>query len=107
MQVNRGSGNWIPASTCHTQAYDTYPILRSCRHQGLLISRRGLKVINKSKEKMRCKKKTEAIIPSKLKVLWQGVEGDRKGGGGALGKVSSGCNSQVLEETWREEGSFC
>lgn len=86
MQVNRGSKNWIPASVCHTEAYDMYPTLPSCRHQGLLISRRGLKVINKSKEKMRFKKKTEAIIPSKLKVLWQGVEGDRKGGGGHWGR---------------------
>lgn len=85
MQVNRRSRNWIPASICHTEAYDMSPTLPSCRHQGLLISRRGLKVINKSKEKMRCKKKTEAIIPSKLKVLWQGVEGDRKGGGGGTG----------------------
>ena len=37
-----------------------------------LLSRTGLKEINKSREKMRCKKKTESIIPSKIKVLSRG-----------------------------------
>lgn len=36
---------------------------------------------------MRCKKKTESIIPSKLKVLSRGWK-ETEGGRGRLGKVS-------------------
>lgn len=62
-------------SVCPGQAYPL-PSPHRCR----LLSRTGLKEINKSREKMRCKKKTESIIPSKLKVLgrgWQETEGGR------------------------------
>lgn len=57
-----------------------YPSPFSPQTLGRLLSRTGLKEINKSREKMRCKKKTESIIPSKLKVLgrgWQETEGGR------------------------------
>lgn len=71
---------WIPALDEHcsrlsaTQQPVTHTLTLSSprRRQGLLLSRRGLKVINKSEQKMRCKKKTESIIPSKLEVLSRG-----------------------------------
>ena len=39
-------------------------------------------MINKSKEKMRCRQKTESVIPCKLKVLSRGWKEKDRGRGG-------------------------
>ena len=89
-------------ATIYLSAQDTYtPLSSPHRRWGWLLSRTGLKDINKSKEKMRCEKKTESIIPSKLKVLgrgWQETGGRRW----RLGWFP--VDNQALEET--QEGGL-
>lgn len=79
----RRGGHGACGFWCHCTSVcpgHAYPLPSPHRCWGRLLSRTGLKEINKSREKMRCKKKTESIIPSKLKVLgrgWQEMEGGR------------------------------
>lgn len=92
-------------ATIYLSAQDTYtPLSSPHRRWGRLLSRTGLKDINKSKEKMRCEKKTESIIPSKLKVLGRGWQ-ETGGGRWRLGWFPVDSTTTHLRRPRREEAS--